>query len=395
MGQHTGNQAKDQIEETSAEETAGYGLSDTPDSSLMEAFMEAEYIVGGHGSRKIKVLQEAFQHIDGEMYSDHYGSGETIEHFQRQMAEVLGKEAAIFFPSGTMSQQIALRIYCDQKELKRVAYHPLCHIEIHEENTLKELHQIEAVLLGDKDRLIRLEDVQAIEGDIACLLLELPQREIGGQLPPYEEIEAISAYCRERGIKLHLDGARLFEITPYYQKSAAEICSLFDSVYVSFYKGIGGIAGAILAGDTDMIKQSRVWKRRFGGDLIGLYPYILSAQYYYDQRINKMGIYYEQAKQLASLLNQCYGVHTLPEVPVSNMFHVYIERTPAEAEPILSRMTQQFGIGLTSYLNENSETGHCSFELSLGDRYETIPEDRLQSALMWLDEQMRSHGPKD
>ncbi|MNP37867.1 hypothetical protein D3C76_1313410 [compost metagenome] len=107
-----------------------------------------------------------------------------------------------------------------------------------------------------------------------------------------------------------------------------------------------------------------------------------------------MGIYYEQAKQLASLLNQCHGVRTLPEVPVSNMFHVYIERTPAEAEPILSRMTEQFGIGLTSYLNENSETGHCSFELSLGDRYETIPEDRLQSALMWLDEQLRSHGPK-
>ncbi|MFS0869079.1 low specificity L-threonine aldolase [Paenibacillus xylanilyticus] len=362
--------------------------------SLMEAFKQAEYIVSGHGSRKIKVLQEAFQHMDGEMDSDHYGSGETIEQFQRQMAEVLGKESAIFFPSGTMSQQIALRIYCDRKGLKRVAYHPLCHIEIHEENTLKELHQIEAVLLGEKNRLIRLEDVKAIEGNIACLLLELPQREIGGQLPAYEELEAISAYCREQGIKLHLDGARLFEITPYYQKSAAEICSLFDSVYVSFYKGIGGIAGAVLAGDADMMQESRVWKRRFGGDLIGLYPYILSSQYYFDQRKDKMGIYYEHAKQLAAMLNQCHAVRTLPEVPVSNMFHVHIALAQAEAEPVFSKMTQQFGIGLTSYLNESSETEHCSFELSLGDRYETVPQDQLQSAFVWLDKQLRALVPK-
>lgn len=64
----------------------------------------------------------------------------------------------------------------------------------------------------------------------SSFLLELPQREIGGQFPEYEELEAISAHCREHGIKLHLDGARLFESLPYYGKSAAEICALFDSV---------------------------------------------------------------------------------------------------------------------------------------------------------------------
>ena len=101
-----------------------------------------------------------------------------------------------------MAQQIALRIWCDRKGVKRVAYHPLCHLEIHEEDGLKELHQIESILLADKDRLICLEDVQALDQDIACLLLRNPQREIGGQLPAYEELEAISAYCRERGIKL-------------------------------------------------------------------------------------------------------------------------------------------------------------------------------------------------
>lgn len=355
--------------------------------TLAEAFGQAEFIIGGHGSRKVKVLQEVLAHVDGEQYSDHYGNGKIIDQFQQQMADVLGKEAAVFFPSGTMAQQIALRIWCDRKGIKRVAYHPLSHLEIHEEDGLKELHQIESILLADKDRLIRLEDVEGIDEGISCLLLELPQREIGGQLPAYEELEAISSYCRERGIKLHLDGARLFEITPYYQKTAAEICSLFDSIYVSFYKGIGGIAGAILAGDTDVMQESKIWKRRHGGDLIGLYPYILSSQYYFNERIGKMGLYYEQAKELASLLNACHGISTLPEVPVSNMFHVHIPLAQAELERILVSMAQQFGIGITSYLQQTSAHS-CAFEFSTGDRYQNVPKDKLRLALDWLDEEL-------
>lgn len=358
--------------------------------TLAEAFNQAEFIIGGHGSRKVKVLQEALGQVDGEQYSDHYGNGKIIDQFQQQMADVLGKESAVFFPSGTMAQQIALRIWCDRKGIKRVAYHPLSHLEIHEEDGLKELHQIESILLADENRLIRLEDVEGMNEEISCLLLELPQREIGGQLPAYEELEAISAYCRERGIKLHLDGARLFEITPYYQKTPAEICSLFDSVYVSFYKGIGGIAGAILAGDTDVMQESKIWKRRHGGDLIGLYPYILSSQYYFNERIGKMGLYYEQAKELASMLNGCHGIRTLPEVPVSNMFHVHFPLAQAEAERILASMTQQFGLGITSYLQQTSAHS-CAFELSTGDRYQNVPKDKLHSALQWLDGELRKH----
>ncbi|MDP4164907.1 MAG: beta-eliminating lyase-related protein, partial [Bacillota bacterium] len=264
---------------------------------LLEAFKRAEYPLVGHGARDVHVLKEALKGIDGQQESDTYGRGKVIEDFQDKMAAYLGKESAVFFPSGTMAQQIALRIWCDEKGLKRVAYHPLCHLEIHEEDGLKELHQIEPILLADKNRLITLEDVAGIDTDISCILLELPQREIGGQLPDYETLVSISHYCREKGIKLHLDGARLFEVTPFYKKTAAEICELFDSVYVSFYKGIGGVAGAILAGDRFFTEKSKVWKRRHGGDLISLYPYIVSSDFYFDQRIHKMEQYYEEAKE--------------------------------------------------------------------------------------------------
>lgn len=356
--------------------------------SLGEAYGETAYPLIGHSRRNVEVLLEAFRSADGSQMGDTYGKGAIIEDFQTRMSEVLGKESAVFFPSGTMAQQIALRIWCDDADLKRVAYHPLCHLEIHEEDGLKELHHIEPILLGDQERLITLEDVQRLDRDIACLLLELPQREIGGQLPDYAELEAISAYCRSQGIKLHLDGARLFEITPYYQKTAAEICALFDSVYVSFYKGIGGIAGAILAGGTDFTAKSKVWKRRHGGDLVSLYPYIISSDYYYAERIGSMGRYYEEAKELAAMFGQCRGVKTKPAVPVTNMFHVYFEMDKEQLEPILIDVYRSTGVGLVAYLNEAGED-QCYSEVNIGERYGKTPKESIHEAFRMLNEKLQ------
>jgi len=356
---------------------------------LLEAFSQTMHRVGGHGGRDVQVLKEALQAFDGQQESDMYGKGKVIEGFQDKMAAYLGKESAVFFPSGTMAQQIALRIWCDQKGVRKVAYHPLSHLEIHEEDGLKELHHIDSVLLADKNRIIELSDVLNMEEEIACLLLELPQREIGGQLPDFETLVKTSNHCRNKGIKLHLDGARLFEILPYYQKSAEEICSLFDSVYVSLYKGIGGIAGAILAGDQEFTEKSKVWKRRHGGDLISLYPYILSADYYFDQRAQKMERYYEDAKELAQLFNACQAVSTMPMVPVSNMFHVHFQASKEKVEPILIDIYNETGVGLTSYLRETNEN-ECHFEVSIGDQYSNVPKVKVNQVFQMLDKKMKN-----
>ncbi|MDU4694331.1 MAG: beta-eliminating lyase-related protein [Paenibacillus sp.] len=369
-----------------------YGKEGTTDKkTLKTAFDRTVYQVGGHGKRNIEVLKQAFAEIDGQLDSDMYGNGLTLEAFEAKMAGVLGKASAVFFPSGTMAQQIALRIWCDRKGTKRVAYHPLCHLEIHEEDGLKELHGIEPILLADKDRLISLEDVQGLPEGVACLLLELPQREIGGQLPPFEELAAISEYCREKGIRLHLDGARLFEVLPYYQKTAAEVCALFDSVYISFYKGIGGIAGAILAGEPEFTKESKVWKRRHGGDLISLYPYFLSADYYYEQRVGKMDVYYRQAQELSELYNRCHHLKTVPDVPVSNMFHVHADLPKDRLEYILIEVYRETGVGLTPSVKEKVDLG-CSFEVTIGDRYGEVPKDRLQLTFELLDQKLRGES---
>ncbi|MFS0557684.1 threonine aldolase family protein [Brevibacillus sp. 179-C9.3 HS] len=360
-------------------------MSDT--KTLREVFHKTAYQLAGHSKRDIHQLQQVLSKVDGNLAGDMYGTGELIENFQQKIAEYLGKESAVFFPSGTMAQQIAMRIWCDEKGIKKVAYHPLCHLEIHEEDGLKELHQIESVLLVDKDRVIELDDVLGMDEAIACLLLELPQREIGGQLPPYEELEAISRYCREKGIRLHLDGARLFEIQPFYQKSADEVCALFDSVYVSFYKGVGGIAGAILAGDEEFTKQSKVWKRRHGGDLISLYPYIITADYHFEQRKHAFRQYYEDAKELAGCYHQCQAISTRPNVPVSNMFHVHADLPKEELERIMISLCEETGIGFTHYVKQEDETS-SSYEVSIGDRYAAIPKEELMRAFEMLNQKI-------
>ncbi len=359
-------------------------------SELQHVYSQCQYWLANHGPRNIDVLKQAFSEMDGAAESDIYGNGRVIEAFQEKMAALLGKEQAVFFPSGTMAQQIALRIWCDEKGVPKVAYHPLSHLEIHEEGGLKELHGIRSVLLADPARVIELDDILEMEEEVGAILLELPQREIGGQLPSFETLERITEHCRDKGIRLHLDGARLLEILPYYQKTAAEVCALFDSVYLSLYKGVGGIAGAILAGGQEFIQQSKVWKRRHGGDLISLYPYIVSADYYLDKRVDKMSQYFEAAKEVAKLFNSCFGVSTVPAVPVSNMFHVHFEYSKERIEPVIVELEKQTGIGLTSYLKETGEQS-CFFEISIGDAYAEIPRDMIKKVFDELDKGMNQH----
>src|SRR5262249_27327174 len=160
--------------------------------------------------------------------------------------ELLGKEAAVFMPSGTMCQQIAMRIWCDRRGSSRIAFHPTCHLELHEQQGYRLLHGLHGICVGSPFHLLTLDGLRRIPERLGAILLELPQREIGGQLPTWEELNAISVWARERAIPLHMDGARLWESQPFYGRSYAEIAALFDSVYVSFYKSLGGIAGSIL-----------------------------------------------------------------------------------------------------------------------------------------------------
>jgi threonine aldolase len=255
---------------------------------------------------------------------DRYGSGERIERLERRVAELLGKEAAVFMPSGTMAQPIALRVWSDRCGIATVAFHPTCHLELHEERAYQALHGLRARLVGDPNRLIALEDLEAIREPVAALVLELPQREIGGLLPSWDDLVAQTGWARSRSIAVHLDGARVWEAAPFYERPHAEIAGLFDSVYVSFYKGLGAMAGAALAGDADLVAQARVWQRRHGGNLVTLHPFVVSAEEALAERLDDAARYLVHARSLAAAIRAVDGLEVVPDPPQSALFHVLL-----------------------------------------------------------------------
>jgi threonine aldolase len=278
-----------------------------------------------HGGPKLRDWLEAIAEAtrDDER-PDRYGAGERIERLETRAAELLGKESAVFMPSGTMAQQIAARIWCDRRGIRTMAFHPTCHLEIHEEKAYERLHGLSGKLVGDPNRVISLEDLEAIHEPVAMLLLELPQREIGGRLPEWDDLVAQAEWARAHGIALHLDGARLWEAQPYYGRPHSDIAGLFDSVYVSFYKGLGGMAGAALAADANTIAEARVWLRRHGGNLVTMHPYLVAAETSLDERLDRMPAYLAHARALASALGTLDGLEVVPDPPQTPLFHIHL-----------------------------------------------------------------------
>ncbi len=312
-------------------------------------------------------LSELAAYTDRETDVDHYGEGELITAFEADMARFLGKEAAVFMPSGTMCQPIALRIWTDQRKLPRVAFHPTCHLELHEQQGYRKLHNLESVLVGPAHRLLTLEDLQALSEPIGALLLELPQREIGGQLPSWEDLNAIIRWAREKGIATHLDGARLWECQPFYGREYTEIAGLFESVYVSFYKGLGGIAGALLAGPADFIAEARVWQRRQGGNLIHLYPFVLAARKGFTERLSKLGTYHAKAKEIAAVLSSFPHIEIVPNPPHTNMMHVFVQGDHDQLLDASLKIAQETKTLLFARLAPTIVPRWSKFELTIGD----------------------------
>ena len=164
-----------------------------------------------------------------------------------RIAALLGKPAAVFLPSGTMAQQAVLRVHADQRQRRTVLFHPCCHIDVHEGRGYQRLHQLTGRPVGDPHRLLSVADLAAVAEPPAALVLELPQRDLGGQQPPWDELAAQLGWARQQGAAVHLDGARLWESAAGYGRPPADIAGLFDTVYVSFYKGLGALPGCCVA----------------------------------------------------------------------------------------------------------------------------------------------------
>jgi threonine aldolase len=316
---------------------------------------------------------------------DLYGTGKRLNAFEARIAALLGKDAGVFMPSGTMAQQIVLRIVADRDGLRTFAAHPTNHLTLHERDGITRLHGLQLVPLASAVTPIALADVQQLAEPVASLLIELPQRELGGSLPDWSELVAMTKYARERGWHVHLDGARLWESGPFYGRSYAQIAALFDSVYVSFYKGIGAIAGAMLCGSQPLIDEARIWQRRHGGNLMALYPYASVAEQSFDARISRMGAYREAATWLAKIVAAQPGVlRVQPAPPPTNMFHSYLTVPPETLRKRVAAIARKHGVWTIARTAPTAIDGVTKWEISAGDATIALGPKRASTVLEQL-----------
>jgi threonine aldolase len=266
-----------------------------------------------------------------------------------------------------MAQQAVLRVHADARHRQTVVFHPMCHLEQKEEQAYQRLHGLTGRPAGGRDRLITLADLTAIAESPAVLLLELPQRDIGGQQPAFDDLAAQVDWARERGAAAHLDGARLWESAAGYGKSPAEIAALFDTVYVSFYKGVGALAGCCAAGPEDVIAQVREWRRRMGGTLYGLWPGAASALSCLAERLPKFPAYLGHARALAAALAEVPGVTVIPDPPQVPMMHLLLTAGRDDYAKAAWRLAEDSGIWTTPEPMATADPNVQRLELSVGD----------------------------
>ena len=255
---------------------------------------------------------------------DKYGDGGAVTRVEEQVAEVLGKPAAVFFVSGTMAQQAMLRVWCDRGRSSRVAIPDLSHLLFHELDGPRLLHGLRFEPLTEGRNTPTADDLRALPAGLGAALVELPLRDAGCLLPEWDDLVGLAEAARDLGVPLHADGARIWESQPFYDRPLPEIAGLFDSMYVSFYKGLGAPAGAAVVGEQDAMDELRGWRQRMGGQLHHLTPYAVPALLGLRDRLPRMGEYVAWARAFAGELGAA-GLRVNPSPPHINTFEVFAD----------------------------------------------------------------------
>jgi threonine aldolase len=315
---------------------------------------------------------------------DRYGQGGVVAELEEEVAGLLGQPAAAFVPSGTMAQQAVLRVHADRRQRRTIVFHPMCHLERHEDQGYQRLHGLTGRPAGDASRLLTLADLTPVAEPPAALLLELPQRDLGGQQPGWDDLAAQTGWARERGAAAHLDGARLWESAAGYGRPPAEIAALFDTVYVSFYKGIGALPGCCVAGPADVLAEVREWRHRMGGTLYGLWPQAASALSSLRRRLPLMPAYLDHARQIAAALSGLDGVRVVPDPPQVPMMHLLLCTTAERFAAAARSLATGQGIWTWPGAMPTLDPGVQHVELTVGDATLGFAPDEIRSVIATL-----------
>lgn len=308
---------------------------------------------------------------ESDEYPDLYGVGSPVRELENRVAKLLDKPAARFVVKGVIAQQAALRSWTDATGIATVGLHPRSHLDLDELGAFERLHHLRAVRLGEHGTF-SVAELEAVGEPLGAVTVELPLRNAGFALPEWDELVAVSQWCRERGVAMHLDGARLWESAPYYDVPVSDIAALADSVYVSFYKGVGGLGGCALAGSEDFLARAAPWLTRHGADVFTTFPYTLSALAGMDRYLPQIPAYRARALTLAHTLGQLPGVTV--NQPQTNSFPVFLAANGEALDAAHLRLAERTGTWLFNSFATTRVPGITMAEVQVGEATRAISD---------------------
>ncbi len=249
---------------------------------------------------------------------DVFGEDPTVNALEEKIASLFGKEAALFCPSGTMTNQIAIRLHTGPQ--KEVICHQYSHIYLYEGGGIMANSMASVKLLtGDLGKITASQVAESINPDdvhapeTTLVSLENTMNKGGGSIYTLDEVRPIQALCQEKGLKLHLDGARLFNALVETGDAPAEWGQLFDTISICLSKGLGCPIGSVLLGSKADIKRARKVRKVFGGGMRQAGFLAAAGIYALDHQVARLKEDHRRARSLGEFLMKApYVVEILP-----------------------------------------------------------------------------------
>jgi threonine aldolase len=279
---------------------------------------------------------------------DVYSEDPAVNELERRTADLLGMEAALFVPTGTMGNQIAVRIHCRPQD--EILLESTSHIYLWEAGAPAALSGVTQRTIDGRFGILDVsqledqlhpDDMHSVRSRLVCL--ENTHNRGGGTVYPLEKIKAISQWARKNGLAMHLDGARLWNAVVASGIPAKEWAKHFDTVSVCFSKGLGAPMGSALAGPREMIEYGRRIRKLFGGAMRQIGYMAAACQYAMERHVDRLVVDHANAKLIAAAVAEHDGFKLLPPEVETNL--VWFEvRSPWNSARDVARKLKDAGV---------------------------------------------------
>ena len=276
-----------------------------------------------------------------EVGDDVYGDDPSVNELQRRLAAMLGKEAALFVPSGTMSNLIGVRLHCRPGDA--MICEAESHVFFYEQGGYAQVNGVAVWPLRGQCGVLQAEQLETVliredphSARVRLLCLENTHNRGGGRIQPYENVEKLCDWAHSRGLRTHLDGARLWNAVVASGIPLAQWARHFDTVNVCFSKGLGAPVGSALAGPAELIREAVRHRKLFGGGMRQAGILAAAALHALDHHIDRLADDHANARKLGEGLRHIPGVRV--DAFDTNLVYFHLTPGPLTAAELVARL---------------------------------------------------------